>query len=216
MNTPLAARWFNLKDQLPKTARLLAVSKGYPAEQIRELAKLGQHAFGESRLQEGLLKQQMLSDLSLQWHFIGHLQSNKVRAVVRNFQIVHSVDSVPLLKRISRIAGEEKCCPELMLQLKLRPDQNKGGLSEEELLDCWDEVKDLPFVSINGLMTIPPIKLSLKERSGMFKECRKLADRFELKNCSMGMSSDWSEAAAAGATWLRLGSAIFGSGRIPN
>ena len=119
MPGPLSDRWTALQAELPATARLLAVSKGHPAEAIRALAESGQRDFGESRLQEARPKQELLTDLSLRWHFIGRLQSNKVRSVVRAFPVIHSVDSLSLAQRLSRIAGEEAQRPEVLLQVKL-------------------------------------------------------------------------------------------------
>ena len=196
---------------LPPSARLLAVSKGQPAAAIRDLAALGQVAFGESRVQEALRKQEELADLTqLQWHFIGRLQANKVRQVLRAFGTIHSLDSLALCERVSRIAGEEGCQPRVMLQVKLRPDPNKGGWDPEELRQVWPDLQRLPHCSIVGLMTIAPLGLSPEERLALFRDCRQLADDLGLSECSMGMSGDWAEAVSAGATWVRLGSALFG------
>ena len=210
MSGPLSDRWTALQAALPATARLLAVSKGHPAAAIRELAGSGQRAFGESRLQEALPKQEQLADLALQWHFIGRLQSNKVRSVVRAFPVIHSVDSLPLAQRVSRIAGEEAQRPEVLLQVKLRPDANKGGFLRDELLSAWTELAALPSMTVIGLMTMAPMGCDADDRRALFEECRALADQLELRECSMGMSGDWQEAAAAGSTWLRLGSVLFG------
>jgi len=210
LSGPLSDRWTALQAALPATARLLAVSKGHPAAAIRELAGSGQRAFGESRLQEALPKQEQLADLALQWHFIGRLQSNKVRSVVRAFPVIHSVDSLHLAQRVSRIAGEEEQWPEVLLQVKLRPDANKGGFLRDELLSAWTELAALPSMTVVGLMTMAPMGCDADDRRALFEECRALADQLELRECSMGMSGDWQEAAAAGSTWLRLGSVLFG------
>ena len=199
-----------MQAELPTTARLLAVSKGHPAEAIRALADGGQRDLGESRVQDARPKQDMLADLSLRWHFIGRLQSNKVRSVVRAFPVIHSVDSLPLAQRLSRIAGEEGQRPEVLLQVKLRPDANKGGFLRDELLSAWSELRSLPSMSVVGLMTMAPMGCEADDRRALFRECRELADQLELGECSMGMSGDWHEAAAAGSTWLRLGSVLFG------
>jgi|TARA_B100000959_G_scaffold139188_1_gene146280 hypothetical protein len=191
---------------------LLAVSKGHPAALIRQLAELGQQDFGESRLQEALPKLEALADLKvLRWHFIGRLQANKVRAVVRSFAVIHSVDSQPLAERISRIAAEENCCPEVLLQVKLRDDPTKGGFSLEQLKQAWPELVQLPHLKIIGLMTMAPLALDLEQRQELFRDCRDLADQLDLSDCSMGMSGDWPVAIKAGATWLRLGSILFGA-----
>ena len=196
---------------MPPGVNLLAVSKGHPAEPVRELAELGQLDFGESRVQEALPKQEQLADLpELRWHFIGRLQANKVRPVVRSFAVIHSVDSLPLAQRVSRIAAEEGVVPSVLLQVKLRPDPAKGGWDPQVLLEHWAELQALPSLRLTGLMTMAPLALPLDQRAGFFADCRALADRLALPDCSMGMSGDWREAAAAGATWVRVGSALFG------
>ena len=203
-------RWRQLHEQLPESARLLAVSKGHPAQAVRELAELGQRAFGESRLQEALPKQEQLADLALEWHFIGRLQSNKVRGVVRAFSVIHSLDSLALAERVSRIAGEEGCHPQVLLQVKLRPDPSKGGFSAAGLLEAWTALAALPHLSITGLMTMAPLEAQEADRRALFADCRALADRLGLADCSMGMSGDWPLAVQQGGTWLRIGSALFG------
>lgn len=196
---------------MPSHTRLLAVSKGHPASSIRALAQAGQRSFGESRLQEATAKQQELADLvDLDWHFIGRLQANKVRPVLKQFSVIHSVDSLTLAERISRIAGEEGLRPSIFLQVKLLPDPNKGGLSVEELEREWPRLQQLPHLQIVGLMTMAPLEVEGAEREVLFAECSVLAQRLGLAELSMGMSGDWPEAAAAGSTWVRVGSALFG------
>lgn len=208
----LRSRWVQIDRSLPAGVKLLAVSKGYPASLIRSLAGFGQSDFGESRLQEAIPKLDTLADLKmLRWHFVGRLQANKVRGVVRLFDVIHSVDSFELAKRISRISGEEKRCPQIMLQIKLREDPSKGGLAPEKVLEIFPNLKALPNLKIVGLMTMTPIDHGLEDRRNIFKECRALADQLGLIDCSMGMSRDWPEAIEAGATWLRIGSKLFGA-----
>ena len=199
-------------DYLASTGtNVLAVSKGKPAEAIRSLAKNGQVDFGESRLQEALAKIDILKDLpGLRWHFIGHLQANKVRGVVKNFDVIHSVHSLKLAERISRISVEEQKIPEVMCQVKFREDPSKTGFSVDHLLEVWNNLLVLPNIKITGLMTISPLEIDLVERKKLFQECRLLANKLSLPDCSMGMSHDWQEAVDAGATWVRLGTALFG------
>ncbi len=200
-----------LYEDLPSEVNLLAVSKGHSIDSIRLLAKEGQKDFGESRLQEALKKIENLTDLpSLRWHFIGHIQSNKIRAIVRSFNIIHSVHSFKLAQKISIIAMEEKKSPKIMIQVKLRKDDNKSGLTSDELLIDWENIIALPCISVVGLMTIAPLGLEKNQRKSLFRECRLLADKLELEHCSMGMSSDWQEAVEAGSTWIRLGTILFG------
>ena len=207
-----AERWRLLHEAMPQGVNLLAVSKGHPADRVRELAELGQIDFGESRVQEALPKQGQLADCpQLRWHFIGRLQANKVRPVVRAFAVIHSVDSLALAQRLSRIAAEEAVVPSVLLQVKLRPDPAKAGWDPQALRDHWAELQALPSLRLTGLMTMAPLLLPLDQRVALFEDCRALADHLALPDCSMGMSGDWREAAAAGATWVRVGSALFGA-----
>ena len=200
-----------IKDSLPLGVSLLAVSKGHPQESIRKLSDYGQIDFGESRLQEAISKKIVLNDLKqLRWHFIGTLQKNKVRRVIKEFDFIHSVDSLPLLERISRISQEEQKIPNIFLQVKFRDDPNKGGFLKEDILKSWSKIISLSNINLIGLMTIPPISLNPYQRKDLFRECRNFANHLELEDCSMGMSNDWQEAIEGGATWIRLGSLLFG------
>ena len=208
----LVARFRHISASLPSGVQLLAVSKGHSISSIRSLADIGHIDFGESRLQEALPKLQALQGMKgLRWHFIGRLQSNKVRSVVRHFEFIHSVDSVALAERISKIAFEEKRSPKTMLQVKFREDPTKGGFVPEELIDAWPKLSQLSDLRIIGLMTMAPINLDLNDRKELFRECRALADQLHLPDCSMGMSNDWEQALHSGTTWLRLGSSLFGA-----
>jgi hypothetical protein len=208
----LAERLAALRAELPPCTRLLAVSKGQPAAAIREAVAAGQRSFGESRLQEALAKRQELTDLEpLDWHFIGRLQANKVRGVLRHFGTIHSLDSLELAERMARIAAEEGLAPAVLLQVKLRPDPAKGGLSAAELHQLWPRLAGLKPLRLVGLMTIAPLGLDAAARLALFRDCAALADGLGLPECSMGMSQDWPEAVMAGSTWLRLGGALFGA-----
>ena len=201
-----------IQAQLPTTTRLLAVSKGQPAEAIRAAVATGLRSFAESRLQEAAAKQSELADLeSLDWHFIGRLQANKVRPVLRAFGTIHSIDSAELALRVQRIAAEEGLAPRLLFQVKWLPDPAKGGFTPEQLQQVWPQLRDLAPALPIGLMTITPQGLSPQQSLAAFRACRQLADDLGLPECSMGMSGDWQQAAAAGSTWVRLGTALFGS-----
>jgi pyridoxal phosphate enzyme (YggS family) len=208
---PLAQRLATLRRRLPQGCRLLAVSKGQSAEAIRRAAAAGQRSFGESRLQEAAAKQDCLADLApLDWHFIGRLQANKARGVLGRFGTLHSVDSLALARRLARIAAEEGLAPAVFLQVKLRPDPGKTGFSEAELRRDWPEIASLAPLRPVGLMTIAPLGLGEAERLALFRQCSALAGELGLAELSMGMSGDWPEAAAAGSTWVRLGTTLFG------
>ena len=204
-----------IKDSLPLGVNLLAVSKGHDHESIRKLYGYGQLDFGESRLQEAIPKKIDLNDLKqIRWHFVGTLQKNKVRGVIKEFDFIHSVDSLPLLERISRISKEEQKSPNIFLQVKFKDDPNKGGFLKQDLLKSWSKMISLNNINLIGLMTIPPIALNPYQRKDLFCECRDFANYLGLEDCSMGMSNDWQEAIKAGASWIRLGSLLFGKRQI--
>jgi len=205
------SNYLKIKEQLPKNVNLLAVSKGFQPSLIKRINDLGQYDFGESKFQEAYEKQVLLSHVgNLKWHFIGKVQSNKIRKIVKHFDYIHSVDSIKSLLKISNAAGEVGKTPKIMIQLKLANDPSKGGMQLNDLISDWDKISKIKNILIVGLMTINPKGLSSKENLKLFIRCREIADSLKLPDCSMGMSNDWSEAIEAGATWLRLGSVIFG------
>ena len=206
------SNYLQIKKKLPFNVNLLAVSKGFSSKEIKIINNLGQNDFGESRFQEAIEKKLLLDDLkNIKWHFIGRVQTNKIRKIVQNFEYIHSVDSYEKLLKISNVSFEEKRNPIVMLQVKLSDDPNKGGFIPEILLEKWSQIKELKSIKIKGLMTINPKGLSSKENIKLFKKCRNLADSLKLQDCSMGMSTDWEEAVEAGSTWIRVGSIIFGN-----
>jgi pyridoxal phosphate enzyme (YggS family) len=205
------SNYLKIKNQIPSNVNILAVSKGFKSQEIKTIHNLGQNDFGESKYQEAFEKQLILKDLKqIKWHFIGRIQSNKIRKIVQNFKYIHSVDSFEKLQKISRISYEEKKNPFIMLQVKLSDDPSKGGFEPDVLISKWSEIQELKNITLKGLMTINPRGLSSNENSELFKKCRSLADSLQLSDCSMGMSGDWEEAIDSGSTWLRLGSLIFG------
>ncbi len=205
------ANYLKIKNQIPSNVNILAVSKGFKSQEIKTIQNLGQNDFGESKFQEAFEKQLILKDLKqIKWHFLGRIQSNKIRKIVQNFKYIHSVDSFEKLQKISSVSYEEKKNPFIMLQVKLSDDPTKGGFRPELLISKWREIQELKNITLKGLMTINPRGLSSKENSELFKKCRYLADSLQLPDCSMGMSGDWEEAIDSGSTWLRLGSLIFG------
>ena len=205
------SNFLKIKNKIPPNVNILAVSKGFKSQEIKTIQNIGQNDFGESKVQEAFEKQLNLKDLKqINWHFIGRIQSNKIRKIVQNFKYIHSVDSFEKLQKISNISCEEKKNPLIMLQTKLSEDPTKGGFNPELLMLEWRKIKELRNITIKGLMTINPKGLSSKENYQLFKKCRSLADLLQLPDCSMGMSGDWEEAVDAGSTWLRLGSLIFG------
>jgi hypothetical protein len=209
--TTLGQRLDALRRVLPARTRLLAVSKGQQAALVREAVAAGQRSFAESRLQEAVAKQAELADLEpLDWHFIGRLQANKARGVLRHFGTIHSVDSLALARRLARIAAEEGLSPAVYYQVKLRPDPAKTGFAPEELRAGWADLTALAPLRGVGLMTIAPLGLDAAGRLALFRDCAALAAELGLTELSMGMSGDWREAAQAGSTWVRIGTALFG------
>ena len=205
------SNYIQIQKKLPLNVNLLAVSKGFSCQEIRIINNEGQNDFGESRFQEANEKQLILKDSkNIKWHFIGRVQSNKIRKIVQNFEYIHSVDSFEKLLKISKVSFEEQKNPLIMLQVKLSDDPSKGGFNPKVLIEKWEKIKQFKSIRIKGLMTINPKGLSSKENIKLFKECRNLADSLKLHDCSMGMSGDWEEAVEAGSTWIRLGSIIFG------
>ncbi len=205
------SNYLKIKNKIPSNVNILAVSKGFKSQEIKTIQNIGQNDFGESKFQEAFEKQLLLKDFKqIKWHFIGRIQSNKIRKIVQSFKYIHSVDSFEKLQKISNISSEEKKNPLIMLQVKLSDDPTKGGFNPELLLSKWTEIQELKNIILTGLMTINPKGLSSKENLELFKKCRSLADSLQLPDCSMGMSGDWEEAIEAGSTWLRLGALIFG------
>ena len=205
------SNYLKIKNELPHHVKLLAVSKGFNSTFIRELNDLGQNDFGESKFQEAREKQinlRVFKDIN--WHFIGRIQTNKIRKIVENFDYIHSVDSYQKLLKISETAMQLNKIPNIMIQVKLSEDPQKGGMNFDQLIQEWEKIVKTRNIKINGLMTINPKGLTIKENFNLFKKCRSLADSLKLKDCSMGMSADWKEAIDAGSTCIRLGSLIFG------
>ncbi len=206
------SNYLQIKKKLPHNVNLLAVSKGFSIQEIKIINNEGQNDFGESRFQEAIEKKFLLNQFkNIKWHFIGRVQSNKIRKIVQNFEYIHSVDSYEKLLKISNVSFEENKNPLIMLQVKLSDDPTKGGFNPKVLIEKWDQIQKLRCIRIKGLMTINPKGLSSNENIKLFKKCRNLADSLKLHDCSMGMSGDWEEAVEAGSTWLRLGSIIFGN-----
>ena len=202
--------YLKIKKILPDDVNLLAVSKGFHSSDIEYIQSLGQIDFGESKVQEAILKPVFKTNKNLNWHFIGRIQTNKIRKIVENFDFIHSVDSYKKLLKISQVAIELQKMPKVFIQIKLANDPGKSGLLYSELIANWDQIKQIKGILLIGLMTINPNGLNAEQNFQLFNKCRLIADKLELPHCSMGMSNDWEEAIKAGSTWIRLGSLIFG------
>ena len=215
----IAERIANIRQQLPAGVRLIAVSKQVSVDAMREAYAAGIRDFGESKVQEAEVKLAQLSDLpDLNWHFIGHLQTNKVKKALEQFQWIHTCDSLKLAQRLNRLATELSVKPQVCLQVKVVPDPNKFGWTVPELLGDLPELNHCDALKIQGLMTILPLGLSQQESLAVFERTRELALKIGEQNwsnlpmheLSMGMSEDYPLAVQAGATMVRLGRIIFG------
>jgi pyridoxal phosphate enzyme (YggS family) len=194
---------------------LIAVSKTHPPEVIQQAMEAGQFVFGESRVQEARAKIPQLSS-SARWHFIGHLQKNKVRHALPLFELFHGVDSLDIARDIDRIAAEAGLFPPILIEVNMAGESSKFGFAPDLLASKMAELLELPRVEIQGLMTIAPLTEKAEESRPFFSGLRELRDRLEtefgikLPVLSMGMSNDYAIAIEEGATLVRVGTAIFG------
>ncbi len=194
---------------------LIAVSKTFPVESIREAYEAGQRVFGESRQQEAQPKIDALSG-SIRWHFIGRVQRNKVRKLLPSFSVIHAVDSFRLAAYMDEVAGELCVSPQVFLQVNLAGEESKGGFEPGDLIAEMEGILALKRVEVIGLMCIPPAEDEAEESRKWFVAMREFRDRLErdfsvrLPSLSMGMSGDYVVAVEEGATHVRVGSSIFG------
>ena len=195
------------------TIGLLAVSKTKPAAAIREAFACGQRDFGENYLQEALAKQAELVDLDLIWHFIGPIQSNKTKALAEHFAWVHSVDRLKIAQRLSDQRPAHLPPLNICLQVNVSGEASKSGCTPDELPELARAVTQLPHLKLRGLMTIPEPNEDPQAQRAPLARLRQLRDELDLGlDClSMGMSQDLEAAVAEGATWVRIGSALFGA-----
>ncbi|MBF2077395.1 MAG: YggS family pyridoxal phosphate-dependent enzyme [Synechococcales cyanobacterium T60_A2020_003] len=217
--TSIADRIHHIRQTIPVSVRLIAVSKQVSSAAIRAAYDAGVRDFAESRIQEAIAKQNDLSDLQdITWHFIGHLQTNKVAKAVQHFQWIHSVDSLKLAEYLDRYCDRADDAPYLCLQVKVLPDPNKYGWSVDELMADLPKLDALKHIRVRGLMTILPYGLEEATMRRGFQDTHALAERIrqqswkrlQMQELSMGMSDDYSLAIAAGATMIRLGRTLFG------
>jgi pyridoxal phosphate enzyme (YggS family) len=205
----------------PREVKLLAVSKTQPAERVLEAVRAGQRAFGENRVQEAeekIAAVRSLSSESLEWHLIGTLQRNKVRRAAALCDVIQSVDRAPLLHALAREAAELGRRPRIFLQVNIDAEPQKGGCALGEVTELARQAESSPHLELVGLMAIPracadpeqvrPSFARLRQLLGEVNRARR--DSLPLRELSMGMSSDFEVAVEEGATWLRVGTALFG------
>jgi pyridoxal phosphate enzyme (YggS family) len=207
----------------PASIRLIGVSKTIPASRVREASAEGLHDFGENRVQEGLDKIAALSDLTAEWHLIGHLQSNKAKKAAGAFAWIQSVDSLDLLARLDRAAAELGRRPKILIQVDLAHEATKHGADRGDVRALVDAALAARAVDLHGLMIVPPIPENPDESRPWFRRLRDLRDELvtggvpasRLTELSMGMSQDFEIAIEEGATMVRVGTAIFGHRPAP-
>ncbi|MBL4659679.1 MAG: YggS family pyridoxal phosphate-dependent enzyme [Alcanivoracaceae bacterium] len=223
MNMSLEKRFNSVKNRVNSSNQntdnssiidLLAVSKKQPLEKIVQLYNMGQRMFGESYIQEAIDKIEQLSDLDIQWHYIGPIQSNKTKYIAQYFSWVQSVDSVKLLTRLNRQRAVDQKQLNILLQLKVGGEDSKRGLSAPELLSICAKHAEFEHLSIRGLMSIPAPTSIYSEQKAQFKICQNVFQQMQeiiaVDTLSMGMSSDLEAAIACGSTMVRIGTDIFG------
>ncbi|MGA9700194.1 YggS family pyridoxal phosphate-dependent enzyme [Pseudomonas sp.] len=192
---------------------LLAVSKTKPAQAVREAYAAGMRDFGENYLQEALGKQAELTDLPLSWHFIGPIQSNKTRAIAENFAWVHSVDRLKIAQRLSEQRPADLPPLNICIQVNVSGEASKSGCTPADLPALADAISALPRLKLRGLMAIPEPTEDRAAQDAAFAQVRDLQASLNLRldTLSMGMSHDLESAIAQGATWVRIGTALFGA-----
>lgn len=187
--------------------RLIAVTKKVSTGNIRQAAECGISHIGENRLQEALPKREALHDLPLTWHFIGHLQTNKAKKAVENFDWIQSVDRPELAEKLNQSAA--KTVP-VLIEVKLHEEGKKSGIAESDLGALVEQFRQYPQLQMRGLMAIPPFFENPEDVRPYFRKLRSLGERFGLAELSMGMSNDFEVAVEEGATMVRIGTALFG------
>ncbi|EIK63679.1 YggS family pyridoxal phosphate-dependent enzyme [Pseudomonas lactis] len=192
---------------------LLAVSKTKPAQAVREAYAAGLRDFGENYLQEALGKQAELTDLPLSWHFIGPIQSNKTRAIAEHFAWVHSVDRLKIAQRLSEQRPADLPPLNICIQVNVSGEASKSGCTPADLPALATAISALPRLKLRGLMAIPEPTQDRAEQDAAFATVRDLQASLNLAldTLSMGMSHDLESAIAQGATWVRIGTALFGA-----
>lgn len=199
----------------PGSVQLVAIGKGHEADALRTVAGFGQRDFGENYLQEALPKMQALQDLSLVWHFTGQIQSNKTRPIAEHFAWVHTVDRERIAVRLNDQRPAHATPINVCIQVSLEDEPGKGGVDPQDVAALAGRIVGLPRLRLRGLMTVPPPRESFDEQKALFDRMsvllRGLNEKgFGLDTLSMGMTHDLEAAIAAGATLVRVGTAIFG------
>jgi pyridoxal phosphate enzyme (YggS family) len=200
----------------PDAIQLVAVSKTQPADAIRQACIAGQHAFGENYLQEALEKMAQLSDLPLEWHFIGPIQSNKTRPIAEHFHWVHSIERLKIAQRLNDARPDSLPPLDVCIEVNISGEASKDGVEPNETRALADAIMQLPRLRLRGLMTIPAPTDDIALQHRQFRMVRDLFEKLRgeglpLDTLSMGMTEDFPAAIAEGSTIVRIGTAIFGA-----
>lgn len=211
-----ANRKDSLKDSLKNKVQLLAVSKAQTADKLREAFSAGQQAFGENYVQEAINKQQDLSDLSIEWHFIGPIQSNKTQLIAQHFDWVHSVDRIKIAQRLSSARSADLPALNVCIQINSSEESTKSGTNLTETIALANVINALPNLKLRGLMAIPAPAKDFDAQRAQFKIVHDAFKQmqqqgFAIDTLSIGMSEDYVAAIHEGATIVRVGSALFGA-----
>jgi pyridoxal phosphate enzyme (YggS family) len=222
----VSENWSRLRDRAaaaavragrtPEDVSILPVSKTFPASVVREAYNVGLRAFGENYVQEALAKMAELPD-DIEWHMVGHLQSNKARQVVGRFALIHSLDSLHLALELEKQASKHGVRQPVLLQVNIADEETKSGFEPAAVADAAGEIAELEHLEMRGLMTIGPLEAEPESVRWVFRELRELRDKvqaqlpgLQLGELSMGMTGDFETAIEEGATIIRIGRAIFG------
>ena len=202
----------------PAAVQLLAVSKKQPVSKIREAHAAGLRDFGENFVQEGLEKIEVLADLDLTWHFIGHLQSNKTRVVAENFDWVHTIDKIKTAGRLSEQRPAHLTPLQVCIQVNVDDEVSKHGVTPDAVAELAAACAGMPRLKLRGLMCLPAMREGFEEQRVPFATLRRLAtdlrrDGIDTDTLSMGMTADYRAAIFEGATIVRIGTALFGERR---
>ncbi len=201
----------------PDSVQLLAVSKKHPASMIKEAYNSGQSAFGENYVQELADKAEQLSELDIEWHFIGPLQSNKTKTIAHIADWVHTIDRLKIAKRLSEQRPAELKPLSVCVQVNISGEASKSGVLPEQAISLCEQILPLPNLRLRGLMAIPAPEHNIHKQRATFAKLAQLKEtinqqlNLQLDTLSMGMSDDMEAAIAEGATIVRIGTAIFGT-----
>ncbi|MBC7754815.1 MAG: YggS family pyridoxal phosphate-dependent enzyme [Moraxellaceae bacterium] len=200
----------NIKKNLKPNQKIVAVSKLQPIDKIQKLYAEGQIDFGENYVQEALEKIEQLKDLNIKWHLVGPLQKNKIKYLKNNFEYIHSVNSLETAQIISNQAEKINYLQKIFIQVNISNESSKSGFTVEEFQKNWPMISQLKHIKVIGLMTMPPLQNEPEQNQPLFKALKDLADQYQLSELSMGTSHDYEIALKQGATWIRLGTVLFG------